>query len=108
MVHFEHGIGLADVGRALTDDGPEELADFLARHDILVNCVLQDPASPMMFLTDADLPRLKPRTVIVDVSCDAGMGFSWARPTTFEEPTFVVGDEVIHYGVDHSLSLIHI
>ena len=32
------------------------------------------------------------------------MGFSWARPTTFAEPTFVVGDHVLYYAVDHSPS----
>jgi alanine dehydrogenase len=32
------------------------------------------------------------------------MGFSWARPTTFEEPMFVVGDNVRYYAVDHSPS----
>ncbi|HEV7825680.1 MAG TPA: alanine dehydrogenase, partial [Mycobacteriales bacterium] len=42
--------------------------------------------------------------VIVDVSCDRGMGFSWARPTTFEEPTFVVGENILYYAVDHSPS----
>jgi alanine dehydrogenase len=38
------------------------------------------------------------------VSCDEGMGFTWARPTTFAEPTFVVGDNVLYYAVDHSPS----
>ena len=42
--------------------------------------------------------------MIVDVSCDLGMGFEWARPTTFDEPTFVVGDNVLYYAVDHSPS----
>jgi alanine dehydrogenase len=32
------------------------------------------------------------------------MGFSWARPTTFREPIFVVGDNVLYYAVDHSPS----
>jgi alanine dehydrogenase len=57
-----------------------------------------------MFLTDADLDRLSPGTLIVDVSCDAGMGFSWARPTTFEDPVFTIGDGVRYYAVDHSPS----
>ncbi|MEO7129925.1 MAG: alanine dehydrogenase, partial [Dermatophilaceae bacterium] len=30
--------------------------------------------------------------------------FGWARPTTFEDPTFLVGDNVRYYGVDHSPS----
>jgi alanine dehydrogenase len=77
---------------------------FLAQHDIIVNCVLQDPNSPMTFLTNDDLPSLTSGTIIVDVSCDEGMGFEWARPTTFDEPTFTVGDGVTYYGVDHSPS----
>ena len=30
------------------------------------------------------------------------MGFEWARPTSFDEPTFVVGDHVVYYAVDHT------
>jgi alanine dehydrogenase len=32
------------------------------------------------------------------------MGFSWARPTTFADPVFEVGDGVLYYAVDHSPS----
>jgi alanine dehydrogenase len=32
------------------------------------------------------------------------MGFEWAKPTSFEEPTFTVGNGVIYYAVDHSPS----
>jgi alanine dehydrogenase len=32
------------------------------------------------------------------------MGFSWARPTSFEDPTFDVGSAVTYYAVDHSPS----
>jgi alanine dehydrogenase len=56
------------------------------------------------FLVEADLPTLRPETLIVDVSCDEGMGFSWARPTSFEDPMFTVGDNVRYYAVDHSPS----
>ena len=70
------------------------LAGFLAEHDIIVNCVLQDTNAPLTFLVEDDLALLAPGTLIVDVSCDEGMGFSWARPTTFTEPTFIVGDNV--------------
>ena len=48
--------------------------------------------------------RARPGSLIVDVSCDRGMGFTWARPTTFEEPTFVVGDNITYYAVDHTPS----
>jgi alanine dehydrogenase len=55
-------------------------------------------------MTDDDLGDMTPGTVVVDVSCDEAMGFSWARPTTFADPTFVVGDHVLYYAVDHSPS----
>jgi alanine dehydrogenase len=80
------------------------LAQFLAERDIIVNCVLQDPTAPMVFLEDGDLPTLAPGTLVIDVSCDEGMGFSWARPTTFEEPMVTVGNHVHYYAVDHSPS----
>lgn len=32
------------------------------------------------------------------------MGFSWARPTSFSEPTFLIGHNINYYGVDHSPS----
>jgi alanine dehydrogenase len=80
------------------------LAAFLAEHDIVVNCVLQDTDAPLMFITAGDLGSFVPGTLIVDVSCDEGMGFSWARPTSFTEPMFTVGDNVRYYGVDHSPS----
>lgn len=88
----------------LTDQGREELTSYLAQADVIVNCTLQDPNAPQMYLRTEDLPAIRPGSVIVDVSCDAGMGFSWARPTSFEDPAFVVGDNVLYYAVDHSPS----
>lgn len=95
-----------DPSRTMTlkGSGPVPTEEFLAEFDLIVNCVLQDTDEPLMFLTDEDLPRLRPGTVIVDVSCDAAMGFSFARPTTFDDPMIVVGDDVHYYGVDHSPS----
>ncbi len=104
MVHFDAEEAGGPVSHALTEDGPVVLAAFLAEHDIIVNCVLQNTDAPLTFLTTEDLAMLAPGTVIVDVSCDEGMGFSWARPTTFAEPTFTVGYNVLYYAVDHSPS----
>jgi hypothetical protein len=90
--------------RALTPDGRIPLSQFLSDHDVIVNCVLQDTNSPLTFLTNEDLPTLTPGTLVVDVSCDEGMGFEWARPTSFADPMFTVGDNVHYYAVDHSPS----
>jgi alanine dehydrogenase len=85
-----------------TDSGPLSTAEFLARHDIVVNCVLQDTDAPLMFVADSDLASFAPGALLVDVSCDSGMGFEFARPTTFEAPMVTVGDGVAYYAVDHS------
>jgi alanine dehydrogenase len=86
------------------DGGAQPLLEVLAEHDIIVNCVLQDTDAPYMFVSNEDLKVLHPGTLIVDVSCDEGMGFEWARPTSFTEPMFTVGDHVHYYAVDHSPS----
>lgn len=108
IVHFDHDKADDTLAPrrsvALTEDGPLPLAEFLAGHNIIVNCVLQDTDAPLMFLIDEDLPKLAPGTLVIDVSCDEGMGFGWARPTTFTDPMFTVGDQVRYYGVDHSPS----
>ena len=96
----------ADPSRTMvrTAKGRVPTATFLAGHDIVVNCVLQDTDAPLMFVSDAELAEFAPGSLIVDVSCDLGMGFACAQPTTFEEPILRVGDGVSYYGVDHSPS----
>jgi alanine dehydrogenase len=87
-----------------TQDGPVLLPDFLATYDIVVNCTLQDVAAPLTYLRTEDLERFASGSLIIDVSCDEGMGFEWATPTTFDEPMFTVGQGVNYYAVDHSPS----
>jgi alanine dehydrogenase len=104
MVHFERDAGEPSRCHALCETGRMPLAAFLARHDIVVNCVLQDTDAPLMFVTSDELGSFAPGSLIVDVSCDEGMGFSWARPTSFADPMLTVGTDVHYYGVDHSPS----
>ncbi|WP_127508057.1 N(5)-(carboxyethyl)ornithine synthase [Actinoplanes solisilvae] len=102
--HFERDIGDRRRCRVLTGSGPVPMATYLSSHDIVVNCVLQDTDRPLTFLTADDLATFTPGGLIVDVSCDEGMGFGWARPTSFAEPMMTVGDNVSYYAVDHSPS----
>ena len=104
ILHFDQDDTTVRASHAVTKNGRVPLAGFLAEHDIIVNCVLQNPNAPLTFMTHDDLAAVAPGTLIVDVSCDEGMGFSWARPTTFADPTFVVGDHALYYAVDHSPS----
>jgi alanine dehydrogenase len=87
-------------------DGPHEtVAEFLAEHDVIVNCMLQDTDRPLVFVKGDELDLFERGTLFVDVACDEGMGFEWARPTTFSKPMFDVGGGRFNYGVDHSPSL---
>ncbi len=104
IMHFEADSADPSRSNVLLDDGPVPMAVFLARHDLVVNCVLQHTDRPLMFVTDDDLAAFSPGALIVDVSCDEGMGFSWARPTSFREPLLTVGHNVRYYAVDHSPS----
>lgn len=85
------------------DHPPRPFAEALADVDIIVNGILQDTDHPLMFVPADQNDRLKPGCLIVDISCDEGMGFSFAKPTSFEAPIFKVG-EISYYAVDHTPS----
>jgi alanine dehydrogenase len=104
MSHFEERPGTPSGLQASTPAGPVPLAEYLAGFDIIVNCVLQDTDAPLMFVTDEELALFRPGTFFIDVACDEGMGFGWARPTTFGEPMPTVGAGCHYYAVDHSPS----
>lgn len=101
---FDHDPHRAGVSHVITDRGREPLAAYLAENDIVVNCTFQDTSAPLTYLQVEDLGAFRQGSLIVDVSCDEGMGFSWATPTTFAEPMFMVADRVHYYAVDHSPS----
>lgn len=89
---------------ANTSDGQVPVAGLLGDNDIVVNCVLQDPSAPLVFVTQEDLAAFARGSLIVDVSCDTGMGFSWAHPTSFDDPLAHIANGVHYYAVDHSPS----
>ena len=85
-------------------DGTERpFLDLLGEADIIVNGIFQNPDQPMMFVTETEISRLKRRCLIIDISCDEGMGFSFAKPTTFDDPMFKIGS-IDYYAVDHTPS----
>jgi alanine dehydrogenase len=104
LVHHERDPD--DPGRTLvpTSSGHASLAEVLAQHDVVVNCILQDTDRPLMFVTREELGLFAPGTLFVDVSCDEGMGFEWARPTSFAAPMFDPAPGIRYYAVDHSPS----
>ncbi|MGY3319381.1 N(5)-(carboxyethyl)ornithine synthase [Arthrobacter sp. TE12232] len=104
IAQFDHDSEAPYLSEVITERGRVPLAPFLAESDIVVNCTLQDPNAPLTYLRTEDLAAFRPGSLIVDVSCDEGMGFSWAKTTTFAKPMFKVGDHIDYYAVDHSPS----
>lgn len=100
--HFE----AKDSGRvvAFGKDGEScPMIDVLKDADIIVNGILQNTNHPLMFVRDQEKDMLRHGCLIIDVSCDEGMGFEFAKPTTFENPMFNVG-KAHYYAVDHTPS----
>lgn len=91
-------------GDTVVVDTGRPMAEELSAFDVVVNGVFQDTDAPLFFARNADLPRFAPGSLVVDVSCDEGLGFEFAKPTSFRAPTFEVGDRVVYYGVDHTPS----
>ena len=79
------------------------LTDLISEADIIVNGTFQDTENPTDFVTEAESACLKPNGLIIDVSCDEGMGFFFAKPTTFKNPMFKYGT-IDYYAVDHTPS----
>jgi N5-(carboxyethyl)ornithine synthase len=85
-------------------DGTEHpLTDLISEADIIVNGTFQDTENPTDFVTEAESSFLKPNSLIIDVSCDEGMGFFFAKPTTFKNPMFKY-ETIDYYAVDHTPS----
>ncbi|GBC60998.1 NAD(P) transhydrogenase subunit alpha [Desulfonema ishimotonii] len=85
-------------------DGSEQpLLDLINQSEIIVNGTLQEPDHPILFVTEEEISYLKRGCLIIDVSCDEGMGFFFAKPTTFKNPMFKIG-MVDYYAVDHTPS----
>jgi alanine dehydrogenase len=66
--------------------------------DLLIGAVLVPGAKAPYLVRREDLKRMKPGSVIVDVAVDQGGCVETARPTTHDDPVYVV-EGVIHYCV---------
>ena len=76
--------------------------DAVERHvseaDLVIGSVLIPGAAAPKLVSHELIRRMRPGSVVVDVAIDQGGCFETSRPTTHDDPTFVV-DDVIHYCV---------
>ncbi len=79
------------------------LSDLISESEIIINGIYQDTDNPIDFVTEDEKNTLKSGSLIIDVSCDEGMGFYFAKPTTFKNPILKI-DTIDYYAVDHTPS----
>lgn len=94
-----HGLG------AYVDVYPRKFEQLFRKkmfeYDVLVNCVMWDTSRTDRIIYADDLKKMKPGTMIIDVSCDPHLEIETSHPTTIDDPVYTV-DGVIHYAVDNT------
>ncbi|MDB4608673.1 N(5)-(carboxyethyl)ornithine synthase [Flavobacteriaceae bacterium] len=85
-------------------DGSERpLLELINESEIIINGTYQNTDDPIDYVKEEEKGMLKSRTLIIDVSCDEGMGFYFSKPTSFKNPMIAIGD-IDYYAVDHTPS----
>jgi alanine dehydrogenase len=64
--------------------------------DLVIGAVLVPGAKAPMLVSDALVARMKPGSVLVDISIDQGGCFESSHPTTHSDPTYEVGRSVFY------------
>jgi alanine dehydrogenase len=87
------------LGRVLTRySSLDAVEDEILKADVVIGAVLTAGAAAPKLVRKEHLSRMKPGSVLVDVSIDQGGCFETSHATTHAKPTFVV-DGVVHYCV---------
>ncbi len=76
----------------------QQVEESIADADMVIGAVLVPGARAPKLVTREMLGIMKPQSVLVDVAIDQGGCFETSKPTTHNEPTYVV-DGIVHYCV---------
>jgi alanine dehydrogenase len=74
------------------------IREMIKHADLVVGAVLIPGAKAPHLITRDMLKIMKPGTVLVDVAVDQGGCIETCKPTTHENPTYII-DDVVHYCV---------
>ncbi len=74
------------------------IREMIKTTDLIVGAVLIPGAKAPHLITRDMLKTMRPGTVLVDVAVDQGGCIETCKPTTHEDPTYII-DEVVHYCV---------
>jgi alanine dehydrogenase len=74
------------------------IREMLHRVDLIVGAVLIPGGKAPHLVTRDMLKEMRPGTVLVDVAVDQGGCIETCKPTTHQDPTYII-DDVVHYCV---------
>ena len=74
------------------------IRELIRTHDLIIGAVLIPGAKAPNLITKDMLKDMQSGTVLVDVAVDQGGCIETCKPTTHEDPTFII-DDVVHYCV---------
>jgi len=74
------------------------IRELIKSHDLIIGAILVPGAKAPSLITRDMLKDMQPGTVLVDVAVDQGGSIETCKPTTHENPIFII-DDVIHYCV---------
>jgi len=74
------------------------IREMVKDHDLIIGGVLIPGAKAPKLITRDMLKTMRPGTVLVDVAVDQGGCIETCKPTTHENPTYII-DDVVHYCV---------
>lgn len=78
----------------------DSIEKYVMQADLVIGAVLVPGGSAPRLVTREMLKKMRQGSVMVDVSIDQGGCFETSRPTTHQDPTYVV-DGVVHYCVSN-------
>jgi alanine dehydrogenase len=81
----------------------DTLAEAIRRADVVIGALRPEDGQGACVVTDEMVSRMKPNSVIIDVSIDQGGCCETSRMTTHKNPTYKIYD-VIHYCVPNVAS----
>ena len=94
------------LGRVVTVQSSKAAIDYyVPRADLLVGAVLVTGARAPVVVSAEHVKKMRPGSVVVDISIDQGGCIETARETTHADPTYVV-DGVTHYAVGNILGAV--
>lgn len=74
------------------------ILEHIRHSDLIVGAVLIPGAKAPSLIRREMLKAMRPGTVMVDVAVDQGGCFETTKPTTHDQPTYIV-DDIVHYCV---------